>query len=103
MRLFYESKTIGRNIIEDAKLFLAEGCVLVWNRSGHTSRIVECRVMNRESTTGGERQIGVAFCTKSDSIYLAIPESEEDVRALSSIVGVLTTDMMKEKLHSFSF
>lgn len=95
MKLCYESKTIGRNVIDDVTLFLAEGCVLVWNYSGHTSRIVEYRVVNRE------RQFGVAFCTKSESIYIAIPECDEDVRALSSIVGVLTTDMMKERLHSF--
>ena len=95
MRLIYQSETIGNKVIENANLFLAEGCVLVWNRTGHTSRIVECRVVSRPGF------YGVAFCTKSNSIYMAVPECDVDMECLSSIVGVLTADMMKERLHSF--
>ena len=83
MKLMYNSNTIGNQVIENASLFLAEGCILVWNRSGHTSRIVECRVISRPNNF-----YGVAFCTKSESIYMAIPECDEDVKCLSSIIGV---------------
>lgn len=95
MKLMYSSSTIGNQVIENASLFLAEGCILVWNRSGHTSRIVECRVISRPNF------YGVAFCTKSESVYMAIPECDVDMECLSSIVSVLTADMMKERLHSF--